>query len=215
MRRYLLVGLPVYVLGLMLLAPASLLTWGIGRWAGGKVQMVNASGSLWNGRMERLQISLPDVGPVALDDVHWRLRPDRLLWGATPIHVENRAGDLVMHTDVGLLRDGVRLADARIELPLARFSGAILSPVAKGLRGDLVMDSDAIRLARPYRGSAQGELRVTAGKLPAGTYSIDIKGEGPKLTFRWNGPKGPRAMSGGGWWDGTLHLDGVPGAISR
>jgi hypothetical protein len=212
-RRYLVFGLLVYLLALAALAPASVLAWLGERFGQGRVAFDGVSGSLWNGRAKRLAVRSPDGRPVALDDVRWQVRPFRLLWGAAPIHVENRAGDLTLRGDLWPLSQGVRLADASLSMPLARLATSLAAPMAKGLSGDFELSSSAIRLARPYRGKAEGTLRVTAGKLPAGTYAIDVEGAGDKINLHWHGPQGPRAMSGGGWWDGALHLDGVPGAV--
>ena len=78
------------------------------------------------------------------------------------------------------------------------------------------MNARDMLLASRDRGTMLGKVDLRAGRLPTGASVLSLKGAGRQLKMRWNGPQGPQAMSGGGWWDGSsLHMDGLPGAITR
>jgi hypothetical protein len=221
--RYWLLGLAVYLAALAAWAPAALLVPLGARWGDGRIVLAGLDGSLWNGRAERLELRLPGGPPVRLERVHWRFLPHRLLTGGMPLYIENAAGAPTLAAWLGAVRAGgswagFRLGTARVSVPLdllAVRAGGLARP---GLHGRVELRTDGLTLGRPYAGRASGELRVDAGGaggIPPGRYALTLDGRGERLAIRWRGPEGPRAMSGTGWWDGRLHLDGVPGLSGR
>ncbi|NCS66059.1 MAG: hypothetical protein COS39_00350 [Hydrogenophilales bacterium CG03_land_8_20_14_0_80_62_28] len=214
LRRWLF-GLVLYLIALAALAPATLLAWLVNESSAGRLTLLAASGGFWLGQAEGLELR-PLAGPaLMMNRVRWRIQPYRALWGAAPVQIENAGGDLTLATQLWPVLGGARLARFRLQTGLATLAPYLAAPMAKGLRGELRLASPDIRLAKPYRGRASGEIQIDGGRLPVGSYSLELAGADRRLNIRWSGPQGPRAMSGGGWWDGKLHMDGLPGAISR
>ncbi len=214
LRRWLF-GLLLYSITLALLAPATLLAWLVDEASAGRLTLLAASGGFWSGQAETLELRPPDGPVLTLNSVRWRIKPYRALWGAAPVQVENMGGDITLASDLWPVAGGVRLTRFRLQTSLTTLAPYLAAPMAKGLRGELRLDSPDMRLAKPYRGRATGEILIDGGRFPPGRYSLELTGADRRLNIRWSGPQGPRAMGGGGWWDGKLHLDGLPGAISR
>lgn len=213
--RHWLAGLALYLLFMMLFAPAGLLVWMVNSFSDGQVQMTGVTGRFWNGEAGRVLVRIPGELPVELTGVGWQLQPARLLWGAAPLRVENTGGLLALSAQVAPNTDGVCLGRLRLNTRLENLVPYIAMREVASMQGDLHLESESICLGRKYAGKVQGELNVTAGNLPLGSYELVFTGAGPKLNLQWKGPLGPSAMSGGGWWDGALHMDGLPGAITR
>lgn len=225
--RHSLVGLVVYLAALLAWAPAQLLAPLIERLAASRVAVTGLSGSLWDGRAEGVALRLPGDRSMRLSQVHWRFRPYRLLTGGAPLFVENAAGDLSLAAWVEPLGGrwwggrgvtGIRLRQLHLVAPLDRLADHAGELARLGLQGQLTLQADDITLARPYAGGASGELRLEAGGapgIPAGRYALNLDGKGERLAIRWRGPEGAQAMSGTGWWDGRLHLDGLSGLGGR
>lgn len=207
-------GLLAYVVALIALAPAALLAPLADAYSGGRIGLSGLSGGFWNGAAERLEIRAAGHPSLRLDQVRWRIRPQRLLTGDAPVFIENRGGDLTLSGWVCPAGDGIRLSRAQLAAPLASLVPHLPGLAGQGLAGELRLAADDLTLGKRYVGKGSGELRLDAGgnlKLPIGRYVLALEGKGERMAIRWNGPQGPRVMSGGGEWDGRLHLDGVPG----
>lgn len=204
-----------YLVALAVLAPAGLMAWGVAQVSAGRIVLHGVEGSFWRGRAAQLSIQLPRRAPVLLQAVSWQLAPHRLLTGGAPLRIENRAGDLVLGAGLGPATGGVVLSDARLKTSVAVLAPLLDTPWVRGAVGELELHGARLTLGADRQGRLEGELRIQSGPLPAGVYRLSVVGEGRRYALRWNGPLGPKAMSGGGWWDDRLHLDGVPGAVTR
>jgi hypothetical protein len=214
LRRWIF-GLALYLAALVALAPATLLAWLGSELSGGRLVLSGVAGGFWTGQAERLVLCPPAGPPLTLNQVRWNFQPYRALWGAAPVQIENGSGDVTLSTQLWPTSGGARLAHFRLQTTLGTLAPYLAAPMADGLNGDLQLDSQDISLGSSFQGGMTGAIRVAGGRLPPGTYGLDVSGAGRRLNIRWNGPQGPRSMSGGGWWDGNLHMDGLPGAITR
>ncbi len=217
--RHWLVGLMIFLIALAVFAPAQLLVYPAAHYSAGRLALIGVSGSLWHGRAERLDYSPASARPLRLEGIEWRLLPHRLLTGQPPVFIESAGGDLTMSgwlapTGPGWRPDGARLIGFRLEAALA----TVAERLGGVSQGNLTLRTEELRLGAAYAGTAKAELHLNdAGqaKIPTGRYDLDLEGRGERLAIRWNGPLGPRSMSGTAWWDGQLHLDGVPGLAGR
>lgn len=214
MRQWLF-GMVVYLMALAWLAPASLQAWLTTTLSHGRVLLGEPTGSFWSGRASTLDIVIPGSAPVRLQDVKWRISPFRLLLGEPPVQVENKSGMVVLSGKVRSVDGGFGLSDFKASGRLETLAPYLKGGLTQGLAGDANLRADDVSLGKEKLGKLDVEMRVSSGRLPAGTYSLALTGEGKRFLIRWSGPKGPKAMSGGGYWDDTLHLDGVPGSITR
>lgn len=213
--RHWLVAMLVYLVALAVFAPAGLMAWGVAKASAGRVALHGVEGSIWRGTAESLSIQVPKQAPLLLRGVSWQLALHRLLTGGAPLRVDNRAGDLILGAGLGPASGGVQLSDARLKTSVAVLAPLFDAAWTRGAVGELELHGDRFTLGQDRQGRLEGELRIQAGPLPAGVYRLSAVGAGQRYTLRWNGPLGPKAMSGGGWWDDRLHLDGVPGAVTR
>ncbi len=212
-----LVGLMLFLAALLYFAPAQLLVWPVARYGAGKVTLEGLSGRIWDGRAERLEWVSGPQRQLRLEGVVWQLSAHKLFSGDAPLHLANAGGDLTLSgwvgpSATGWFQGGLRLVDFRLDAPLSSFVPQ-LGDLGGGVQGRFGLQADDITLDKHYAGKAQGELSVGEGsarKIPAGRYQLALEGRGERLAIRWHGPQGPRAMSGNAWWDGRLHLDGVP-----
>jgi hypothetical protein len=202
-------GVLVYSVALAVLAPASVLAWLATSQSAGRLAFAEVSGSLWAGRAGSLLVTVDAGKTLRLDDVRWRIEPQRLLLGGAPMRFSNTAGDLV--ASLGIDPVSQELTDLQLRARLETLSPFLGSELTQGLTGEIRLQSPRIRPAGDRRGKLDGEVLVDAGRLPSGTYSLGLIGEGRRFAIRWSGPRGPRPMSGSGWWDDRLHLDGLPG----
>ena len=213
--RHWAVAVLVYLAALAVFAPAGLMAWGVAKASAGRVVLHGVEGSFWRGTAASLSIQVPKQTPLLLRAVSWQLAPHRLLTGGAPLRIDNRAGDLVLGAGLGPTPGGVQLSDARVTASVAVLAPLFDATWTRGAVGELELHSDRFILGDRRQGRLEGELRIQSGPLPAGVYRLSVVGEGRRYALRWNGPLGPKAMSGGGWWDDRLHLDGVPGAVTR
>lgn len=206
-------GLLAYVIALIMLAPATWLAPLAQTYGDDRLHFSGLSGRLWNGAAEHLEIRAGDHPPLRLERFHWRLSPLRLLSGEAPIYIENGGGDLTLSGWLRPLGEGMSVRQTKLETSLATVLAWLPGLAGQGLVGTLSLSADAMTLGKTYAGEGEGVLRIDAAatlKLPAGRYRLALQGHGGRLGLRWNGPEGPRSMSGSGWWDGRLHLDGAP-----
>ncbi len=213
--RQWLFGILVFLIALAVMAPAELHGWLTTTFSKGRVLLGEPTGSFWTGRAKTLDILIPGAEPVRLQEVRWRISPLRLLLGKPPVHIENTSGMVVLSGEVRPVDGGFGLSDFKASGRLETLAPYLKGGLAKDLAGDANLHADDVSLGKEKRGKLDAELRVSSGRLPAGTYSLALTGDGKRFLIRWSGPKGPKAMSGSGHWDDTLHLDGVPGSITR
>jgi hypothetical protein len=213
--RQWLFGILVFLVSLAVMAPAELQGWLTTTLSKGRVLLGEPAGSFWSGRANTLDILIPGSAPIRLQEVKWRISPHHLLLGKPPVHLENKSGMVVLSGKVRSVTGGFGLSDFRASGRLETLAPYLKGGFAKGLAGEASLRSDDVSLGDEKLGKLDVEMRVSNGRLPAGTYSLALTGEGKRFLIRWAGPKGPKAMSGGGHWDNTLHLDGVPGSITR
>ncbi|WP_404408633.1 type II secretion system protein N [Pseudidiomarina marina] len=85
--RWLLWLIPLYLIALIALTPASVIKWGAGLAPEQGLHVSSTAGTIWNGRAN-ISAKLPTGGMLNLDDVQWQLNPWKLFMAEAEIAVE-------------------------------------------------------------------------------------------------------------------------------
>jgi general secretion pathway protein N len=211
-------------LALSLYAPARWLAAAIANWTGGRVELVNARGTVWNGtaglvfasgRGGNASVSLPGL-------VGWTLRPG---WGATA----NAALDLPccaaapVRVQVRLQSGGLLLdwRDSSSRWPAALLAGFGAPWNSLKPEGVLELSTQAFTmLFKDGRLALGGRATLDAINMssslstlrPMGSYRFVVEG-GPTPTLLLTTREGSLQLNGSGRWSGTsMRFDGEASA---
>ena len=152
-RRYLLLGVLAYLVFLGQQMPASLVLSWLQPRLGDAVVAYGVSGTLWQGRIQRL-----DVAGRRLRELHWRWLPGELLLGRLGVALEARVGEGYVRTELLRGLDGdllLRNVDGRLDMPhLLRL---VRVPGLK-LEGELLLHLERLLLDDGRPVAAQGRV---------------------------------------------------------
>ncbi len=200
-RTLLAAGLAIYAVGVLALAPASLLDGGLARVSEGRLRLVDAQGTLWSGSAG---IELRDAAGRSgvAKSLAWRLRPESLLRG-------HLSGDIWLDQAAPfpmiLTPSGVEIADADIHLPATALGLGVPQLAPLGLSGDLKLHISALAIeGRQARGRISARL-IDAGSTftpvsPLGDYALELEGKGTEIQALLHTLKGPLQIDGSGSW---------------
>ncbi|MDX1706517.1 type II secretion system protein N [Pseudidiomarina sp.] len=140
--RWLLWLLPVYLIGLVVLAPAQLVGWGLQQFGGGMVQVQNLSGTIWNGKGGLTRIILPTGTALELENIEWGVSPLLLLKGELGLNFEiPQAGNVISGSgQLQLTGQGLPLFEAELQGNIAQSAAALNLPLPLTIDGDWQLD---------------------------------------------------------------------------
>jgi general secretion pathway protein N len=179
-----LVGVPAYLVSIVLTTPATFIGARAASAAGGQLRVSDAEGNLWSGSL-RAMLDAPG-GPFALDRVTWRFLPGEILRARIGFDVdvasrEARASAQLLR---GISDWEARGANARVDaraLP-------VFYPVVAAWRpeGSLSVSADGVRWNdREMQGNVNVEWRDASVALsdvkPLGTYRVAAQGAGESV----------------------------------
>jgi general secretion pathway protein N len=197
-------GLAAYVLGLMAMAPASLIDAALQQASEGRLRLAEARGTLWSGSG---QIELRDRmqrGGVA-KSLSWRILPAYLLGGQFRCEVGLDLAAKAFPVTVSLA--GIEVADADFDLPAATLGIAVPKLAPLGLTGDVLLHVARLSFARgaiqggatlQWRGAGSAYARVS----PLGDYELRFEAEGGAVRAVLRTLQGPLQLDGQGSWAG-------------
>lgn len=194
-------GAAAYAAFLVALMPASFVASRLAQATRGAMLVQQASGTAWNGR-GRATVATP-AGPLAIDELRWRLLPARIFTGRLAFAVEGRSAGFVAAGELGR---SLGAWEARGLSVTGQASGATsFLPLLAHWRpqGEL-----AVRVPRlawhedGARGEANLEWRNAALALsdvrPLGTYRVELRGEGGPASVTLATLEGPLRITGKG-----------------
>ncbi len=174
-------GVGAYVVFLVLATPASFLVARARAAAPGRIEMSEASGSLWSGAA-RARIAAPG-GHLLFDRIEWRLVPSRLIAGRIAFDIKAAGHGIFGHGQLARgftrweLRDVQATAEVESLVPLA--------PLAATWRpeGTIEISSPALDWGDDdARGDLRADWRNAALSIsevrPLGSYRLDAHAEG-------------------------------------
>ena len=203
MRRWKLIafGLGVFVLALIVTAPATLVDAKLQRAMDGRLRLAEAHGTLWFGGGQ-LELRDPGGRTAWAQPLGWRLQPVQLLRARLGYEIAVDPGVRPFH----LSMDGSRFELADVDIALSAAALAILPKLAPlALTGDMHLQVPHLAVGR---GDMQGEatLQWTAASSPLspvsplGDYALHMVGSGPGLALSLHTLHGPLQLNGQGTW---------------
>jgi len=204
------IGLAAYLLGLVAMAPASLLDAALQRASDGRLRLAEARGSLWSGAG---QLELRDPGGRAggrsagkagiAKSFAWRLLPASLLRGH--LDCEIQLGPTSKPFLVSTSLSQFEVADADVDLPAVALGLAVPKLAALGLTGDvalhvvhLAMGSKGMKSNATLQWLAAGSTLTSVS--PLGDYELRLEGEGATVRASLRTLQGPLQLDGQGSW---------------
>lgn len=196
------IALAIYAVGVIALAPATLMDAGLQRISDGKLHLVEVRGTLWSGSG---QVEMRDAagGNGVAKHLAWRLRPAALLGGQI-------VGDIQLDEDgrtfpVSLSPSGIEIANADIQLPAAILGLAVPRLAALGLAGDMSLHIPGLSVkGRQVRGTLALRLRQAGSAFtpisPLGDYEFNLEADGAGIRVLLHTLKGPLQLDGKGSW---------------
>lgn len=198
------IGLVAYLLGMMVIAPASLIDAGLQVWAGGRLRLVDARGTLWSGSG---LIELRDrAGQRGIaEGLAWRLVPASLMNGRLDYVVELARAPRPFPLRISLA--GLELSDAELALPAGVFGLALPRLAPLGLSGNALLQVATLAIGPDrLRGKATLKLRETGSALtpvaPLGDYELLLDADQAGVRIALHTLAGPLQLDGGGVWAG-------------
>lgn len=212
------------LLSLLLFAPARWLGWALGSASGGRIELTQPRGTLWQGQGQLVLTGGPGSRDSAAlpDGVHWQLRPG---WtGGPALHLHLQVPCCAPQGLQATLRPLVGGFDLTLSPQQSRWPTALLAGLGTPwntlqLQGHLRLDSPGLQ-ARWVQGRLQldGQLQVDALDLssrlstlaPLGSYRLTLAapgGQDPQLELATLA--GALQLSGSGQWvGGRLRFQG-------
>ncbi len=196
------IALGAYALGLIVMAPATLIDARLQRASEGRLRLAEAQGTLWSGSG---QLEIRDAGRRngIAKSIAWRVLPATLLRGHLVCEIElDRAA---RHFPVTLSLSRVRLVNADINVPAAALGLALPKLAPLGLSGEMWIHVADVSAGR---GDVRGEVTLqwrAAGSAhspvsPLGDYELRVAGEGPAVRATLHTLQGPLQLDGQGSW---------------
>jgi len=203
-NRWQLTGLVLvaYALGLVAMAPASLVDSGLQQATEGRLRLTDTRGTLWSGtgqlemrdRMQRTAVART---------IAWRVLPTYFLRGQ--LRVEVVLDQAAKQFPVTISLSQIEVADADINLPAAALALGEPKLAPLGLSGDVLLHVARLALRRnaiegnatlQWRGAGSAFTRVS----PLGDYELRFDGEGATVRASLRTLQGPLQLDGQGSW---------------
>ena len=196
------VGLGVYALALIAIAPATLVDAGLQQGTQGRLRLTEARGTLWSGSGQ-MEIRAAGGQSVLSESLAWRIVPASLLRGQLVCEIGLAQAE--RHFPVTLSLSRIELANANISLPAAVLELGVPKLAPLGLTGNVAIHVTSLSIARDaIVGSATVHWRAAGSALsplsPLGDYEIQLNAEGGTVNALLGTIKGPLWLDGKGSW---------------
>jgi general secretion pathway protein N len=195
------------LLAVAILAPASLLDRRIVAATGGKVRLVDATGTVWNGRG-----ALADQSGTWRSPVAWTVAWTALAKGTLAVAFEPAAGATTPRGTLDATSTGFSLHDAAIEFPARALAGALPGRAPVALGGTVTLTAGAFAWDGP-RGSGALDVRWRDARLVVAGTVASLGNVDAAFTPQDGGLRGRVRNTGGDVRiDGTVTLAASAGS---
>lgn len=205
-RRWALLGagLLLYLMCLLITAPASLMAWAVARASNGMILLEQPEGRLWRGRGSSLVLASASAGPQTFGSVTWNAGTLRLLTGklAIDVTIEGSAqgtGTLIVR------RRSIQLVHTR--LAFAAIAAIPFFPALQLVqpRGEIAVHTEDLLFSDDTAtGNAEALWKDASSALspvkPLGTYRARIERKEGPARFEITTAEGALQISGSGTW---------------
>jgi len=211
---YAALGLALYLLCLLVFAPADYFARGVTRLTRGALIIQQPAGTLWHGNGALVVAS---TSPQPLGQIRWRLQPWKILTGSIGAEFQLDGPDIDARAavDVGLRRHVLR--DVVAQAPASSVMQFFPAAQTMGLGGRLRLTATEVEIGKDVlNGSAELSWENAASPLlpvkSAGDYTVQLRGEGKQLGLMVATTRGALQVAAQGAWklfeDGALELQG-------
>lgn len=196
------VALGAFALGLLGMAPASLVDYALQQATDGKLRLAEARGTLWSGAGQLEARDWLQRTAVARS-IAWRVQPVYFLRGQ--LRSEIMLDQAAKPFPLTLSRSRIEVADADINLPAAALGLGEPKLAPLKLTGDVLLHVTRLALARDsiegnatlqWRGAGSSFTRIS----PLGDYELRLDGEGTTVRATLRTLQGPLELEGKGSW---------------
>lgn len=215
LKRLFFIGFISFCVCLCIYAPAQLMGVAFNQFSGGRLDLANSQGTLWQGSAHVLLNNLAQPSEALdLGKVSWDTQPLQLLAGKFAVSVtHNQGAPFWMTLDTSRLH----IEHATFSLPTEIVSTLVPSLKAAALGGQLAIRCDNFSLTRQeILGQAEIDWNQASSALsllnPLGNYHTKLAGSGSGLTIQLSTlSAGPLIMQGSGRWSASegLHFEGT------
>jgi general secretion pathway protein N len=197
------VGLVVYALGIIAMAPATLVDAGLQRISDGRLRLVQAQGTLWSGSG---QIEIRDSGgrTGVTKSLAWHLQAESLLRGHMACEVQLGQASTAFPVTISL--SGIELANADFNLPATALGLGVPKLAPLGLTGDILLHIASLKIGHTQvQSKATMQLREAGSVFmpisPLGDYELNLDDDGATINVLLRTTKeGPLQLDGKGSW---------------
>ena len=200
-----------YLCTLLVMAPASLLDWGLQNATEGRLHLANASGTVWNGTAIPA-IRTQDGSLVTLPFLHWEIATPSILTGKIHARLQWNEQSSSSATEAIISFNQVELHHTLLQLPARVLAEA--SPMLKPLqfRGQLQIQGDHLVFSnRGMEGAAIVDWQQASSALssiaPLGDYRLALNGAGNNIHIGLSTTTGILVLEGDGNWLGGRGLE--------
>lgn len=195
-------GLGIYALGLVAMAPASLIDSGLQQASKGRLRLADARGTLWSGTGQLEARDWLEQTAIARS-VAWRVRPVYFLRGQ--LRAEVALDQAAKPFPLTLSLSQIEVAEVDLNLPAAALGLGEPKLAPLGLTGDALLRVTRLVLGRDniegsavlqWRGAGSAYTRIS----PLGDYELRFDAEGGTVRASLRTLQGPLQLSGQGSW---------------
>jgi general secretion pathway protein N len=202
--RWLLAGLILgaYALGLVVMAPASLIDSGLQQASEGRLRLTDTRGTLWSGTGQ-LEIRDRNERTAVARSISWRVLLLYFLRGR--LRAEIVLDQAAKQFPVTISLSQIEVAEADINLPASALGVAEPKLAPLGLTGDVLLHVARLALGRKaidgnatlqWRGAGSAFTRVS----PLGDYELRFEAAGTNVRATLRTLQGPLQLDGQGSW---------------
>jgi len=195
----------VYLVLLLVWAPASLLAWALPHFTHEAVWLERAEGSVWRGQAAGLVVRLGSSPAMPLGRVSWQVRPQDVFAGRLGYQLQVAGADIQAASVLRAGLGGIELRTTRAELP-ASWLGQV-SPDLELWQpgGKLLFETSGLAFGRDGAADGKATLRwrnAASGRVrrPLGSYRADLVGTASGFEIKLSTETGPLQLQGSGLW---------------
>jgi hypothetical protein len=196
------IWLGAYIIGLIAIAPATLVDAILQGASNGRLRLAEAQGSLWSGAG---WIEIRDAGGRngVAKNLAWHVQPASLLRGRLVLEIDLDQAAKKFPVSISLTR--IEFADTDINLPAAALGLAVPKLAPLGLTGDVLLHVANLSIGHSaMQGNATLQWRAAASALtpvaPLGDYELRFESEGTAIHASLHTLQGPLQLDGSGSW---------------
>jgi len=205
-KRLILTGVVLYVVFLLVLAPAWLGVFLVDRASGGQAVLENPTGTIWRGSSNALVLRAGGSRSLRVAGIRWSFAPARLLHGELAFAVSSTDPNITASGEFGFGLGGSTTAHAA-RLTMATAAIVPLVPILDFVQpaGTLHIETDDLKIGSSrFEGQAIAEWRSAGTKMspvrPLGDYRINLNGAPDGMTYDVTTLNGPLRIDGKGSW---------------